>query len=96
MSEPQRSRKRKNPLVNLNISHSGSVPYEEESVAAKKFVCKICDISCISKRKLKQHKQTNRHQKRQNKLKQDQEKRDVDILVGNMSSVLTENGLAHL
>ena len=88
MSEPQRSRKRKNPLVNLNISHSGPVPYEEA-----KFVCQLCDISYISRWKLKQHKQTNRHQ---NKLKQNQEKRDVDILVGEMSSAFTENRLAHL
>jgi hypothetical protein len=80
MSKPQRSRQRKNPLVSQNISHSGPVPYEE------KFVCQLCNKSFNKKYELKNHKKTIRHQKLKNKLKQDQEKRDVDILVGEMSS----------
>ena len=80
MSKPQRSRQRKNPLVSKNISHSGPVPYKED------FECQICDKIFSSKKEINQHKKTVRHQKLKNKLKQDQEKRDVDILVGEMSS----------
>ena len=75
-SKPRRSRQRKNPLVSQNISHSGPVPYEEE------YACQLCDKSFSCKFNLKLHKKSIRHQKLKNKLKQDQEKRDVDILVG--------------
>ena len=80
MSKPQRSRQRKNPLVSKNISHSGPVPYKED------FECQICDKIFSSKKEINQHKKRIKHQKMKNKLKQDQEKRDVDILVGEMSS----------
>ena len=50
------------------------------------FECQICDKIFSSKKEINQHKKRIKHQKMKNKLKQDQEKRDVDILVGEMSS----------